>query len=131
MGSCLDVMIKLDFKKNNGLIPAVVQDYITGEVLMLAYMNEQAFDATVRTKKATYYSRSRKSLWIKGETSGHVQLVKEIRVDCDLDTLLLKVEQIGGAACHKGYRSCFFSKLEGQNLKITESIVFDPDEVYK
>ena len=124
-------MIKLDFKKNNGLIPAVVQDYRTGEVLMLAYMNEEAFTETLKTGKATYYSRSRKSLWVKGETSGHVQLVKEIRVDCDLDTLLLKVEQIGGAACHKGYRSCFFSKLEGQNLKITESIVFDPDEVYK
>jgi phosphoribosyl-AMP cyclohydrolase len=124
-------MIKLDFKKNNGLIPAVVQDHITGEVLMLAYMNEEAFTETLKTRKATYYSRSRKSLWIKGETSGHVQLVKEIRVDCDLDTLLLKVEQIGGAACHKGYRSCFFSKLEKQNLKITESIVFDPDEVYK
>ena len=127
----MDVMIKLDFKKNNGLIPAVVQDHITGEVLMLAYMNEEAFTETLKTGKATYYSRSRKSLWIKGETSGHVQLVKEIRVDCDLDTLLLKVEQIGGAACHKGYRSCFFSKLEEQNLKITESIVFDPDEVYQ
>lgn len=124
-------MVKLDFKKNNGLIPAVVQDYRTGEVLMLAYMNEEAFTETLRTGKATYYSRSRKSLWVKGETSGHVQLVKEIRVDCDLDTLLLKVEQIGGAACHRGYRSCFFSKLEGRNLKITESIVFDPDEVYK
>jgi len=131
MGSCLDVMIKLDFKKNHGLIPTIVQDYITGEVLMLAYMNEQAFDETVRSKKATYYSRSRKSLWVKGETSGHVQHVKEIRVDCDLDTILLKVEQIGGAACHKGYRSCFFSKLEEYDLKITESIVFDPDEVYK
>ena len=124
-------MIKLDFKKNNGLIPAIAQDYRTGEVLMLAYMNEEAFTETLKTGKATYYSRSRKSLWVKGETSGHVQLVKEIRVDCDLDTLLLKVEQIGGAACHKGYRSCFFSKLEGQNLKITESIVFDPDEVYQ
>lgn len=124
-------MIKLDFKKNNGLIPAVVQDYITGEVLMLAYMNEQAFEETLKTGKATYYSRSRKSLWIKGETSGHIQLVKEIRVDCDLDTILLKVEQIGGAACHKGYKSCFFSKVEENNLKITESIVFDPDEVYK
>lgn len=131
MGSCLDVMIKLDFKKNHGLIPAVVQDYITGEVLMLAYMNEEAFEETLKTRKATYYSRSRKSLWIKGETSGHVQLVKEIRVDCDLDTLLLKVEQIGGAACHKGYKSCFFSKVEENDLKITESIVFDPDEVYQ
>ncbi len=124
-------MIKLDFKKNNGLIPAIAQDYLTGEVLMLAYMNEQAFDETVRSKKATYYSRSRKSLWVKGETSGHVQHVREIRVDCDLDTILLKVDQVGNAACHKGYKSCFFSKVEGNDLKITESIVFDPDEVYK
>jgi len=131
LGVCLNVMIKLDFKKNNGLIPAIAQDYLTGEVLMLAYMNEQAFDETVRSKKATYYSRSRKSLWVKGETSGHVQHVREIRVDCDLDTILLKVDQVGNAACHKGYKSCFFSKVEENDLKITESIVFDPDEVYK
>lgn len=124
-------MIKLDFEKNNGLIPAIAQDYRTGEVLMLAYMNEQAFGETVRSKKATYYSRSRKSLWVKGETSGHVQHVKEIRVDCDLDTILLKVEQIGNAACHKGYKTCFFSKVEENDLRITESIVFDPGEVYK
>nr|NJM01893.1 phosphoribosyl-AMP cyclohydrolase [Desulfobacula sp.] len=124
-------MIKLDFKKNHGLIPAIAQDYRTGEVLMLAYMNEQAFEETLKTKKAVYYSRSRKSLWVKGETSGHVQHVREIRVDCDLDTVLLRVEQIGGAACHKGYKSCFFSKVEDNDLKITESIVFDPDEVYK
>lgn len=127
----MDVMLKLDFKKNNGLIPVIAQDYGTGEVLMLAYMNEQAFEETMRSKKATYYSRSRKSLWVKGETSGHVQHVKEIRVDCDLDTILLKVEQIGNAACHKGYKSCFFSKVEENDLKITESIIFDPDEVYK
>ncbi len=124
-------MIVLDFKKNNGLIPAIAQDYRTGEVLMLAYMNEQAFNETMRSKKATYYSRSRKSLWVKGETSGHVQHVKEIRVDCDLDTILLKVEQVGNAACHKGYKSCFFSKVEDNDLKITESIIFDPGEVYK
>ena len=124
-------MIKLDFKKNNGLIPVITQDYRTGEVLMLAYMNEQAFEETMRSQKAVYYSRSRKSLWVKGETSGHVQHIKEIRVDCDLDTILLKVEQIGNAACHKGYRSCFFSKVEENDLKITESIIFNPDEVYK
>ena len=128
---CVDIMIKLDFKKNNGLIPVITQDYRTGEVLMLAYMNEQAFDETMRSKKATYYSRSRQSLWVKGETSGHVQHIKEIRVDCDLDTILLKVEQIGNAACHKGYRSCFFSKVEENDLTITESIIFNPDEVYK
>jgi phosphoribosyl-AMP cyclohydrolase len=127
----VEVMIKLDFKKNNGLIPAIAQDYRTGDVLMLAYMNEEAFEETMKTQKATYYSRSRKSLWVKGETSGHVQHVREIRVDCDLDTVLLKVEQVGNAACHKGYKSCFFSKVEDNDLKITESIVFDPDEVYK
>lgn len=122
---------KLDFKKGNGLIPAIAQDDKTGEVLMLAYMNEQAFNETLKTGNATYYSRSRNTLWKKGETSGHVQHVKEIRVDCDNDTVLLKVEQAGGAACHKGYKSCFFSKVEGNDLTIVESKIFDPKEVYK
>jgi len=103
-------MVKLDFEKTNGLIPAIVQDYKTGEVLMLGFMNQQAFDETVKSRKATYYSRSRQTLWRKGETSGHVQNVKEIRVDCDNDTVLLKVDQVGDAACHKGYKSCFFQK---------------------
>ncbi len=124
-------MLKLDFKKGNGLIPAIAQDYETGEVLMLAYMNKQAFDETVKTMRATYYSRSRQTLWKKGETSGHVQHIKEIRVDCDNDTVLLKVDQVGGAACHKGYKSCFFSKVEDNELKIVESKIFDPKEVYK
>ena len=126
-----DFDFKLDFKKGNGLIPAIAQDDKTGEVLMLAYMNEQAFTETLKTGKATYYSRSRNALWKKGETSGHVQNVKEIRVDCDNDTVLLKVEQIGNAACHKGYKSCFFSKVVGNDLKIVESKIFDPKEVYK
>jgi len=124
-------MIKLDFKKGNGLIPAIAQDYKTGEVLMLAYMNEHAFEETLKTGKATYYSRSRKSLWIKGETSGHIQHVKEIRVDCDNDTILLKVDPAGSAACHKGYKSCFFSKVVENDLKIVEIKIFDPAEVYK
>ena len=124
-------MVKLDFKKGNGLIPAIAQDYKTGVVLMLAYMNEQAFDETMKSGKATYYSRSRKVLWKKGETSGHVQYVKEIRVDCDNDTVLLKVDQAGDAACHKGYRSCFFSKLVENELKVVESKIFDPKKVYK
>ena len=98
---------------------------------MLGFMNRQAFDKTVKTKKATYFSRSRQQLWTKGETSGHVQNVKEIRVDCDNDTVLLKVEQIGGAACHKGYKSCFFSQVEDNDLKIVESKIFDPEKVYK
>ncbi len=122
---------ELDFKKNNGLIPAIAQDYKTNEVLMLAYMNEQAFDETMKSGKATYYSRSRKVLWKKGETSGHVQYVKEIRVDCDNDTILLKVDQTGDAACHKGYKSCFFSKLVENELKVVESKIFDPKKVYK
>ena len=128
-------MQELDFNKNNGLIPVIAQDYQTSEVLMLAYMNKEAFDETVKTGKAVYYSRSRQKLWIKGETSGHTQLIKEIRIDCDQDTVLLKVEQLGGAACHKGYKSCFFSKLEskleGNELIITEEKVFDPEIVYK
>ncbi len=122
---------KLDFKKGNGLIPVIAQDDKTGEVLMLAYMNEQAFNETLKTRKATYYSRSRNALWKKGETSGHVQNVKEIRVDCDNDTILLKVDQVGNAACHKGYKSCFFSKIVENDLKIVESKIFDPKEVYK
>ncbi len=125
------IMIKLDFEKTNGLIPAIVQDYKTGEVLMLGFMNSRAFEKTIQTKKATYFSRSRQALWTKGEISGHVQNVKEIRVDCDNDTILLKVDQVGGAACHKGYKSCFFSKVQGDDLIIVESKVFDPKKVYK
>jgi phosphoribosyl-AMP cyclohydrolase len=122
---------ELDFKKNKGLIPAIAQDCNTGEVLMLAYMNQASFNETLASGKATYFSRSRQSLWKKGETSGHVQHVKEIRVDCDHDTILLKVEQVGGAACHKGYKSCFFKQIENNELKIVEERVFDPDTVYK
>lgn len=124
-------MVILDFEKANGLVPAIAQDYRTGEVLMLAYMNEQAFEETIKSGKATYYSRSRKALWKKGETSGHVQHVKEIRVDCDHDTVLLKVDQIGNAACHKGYKSCFFLKVEGNDLNVAEQKIFDPKKVYK
>ncbi|MFP4225311.1 MAG: phosphoribosyl-AMP cyclohydrolase [Desulfobacterales bacterium] len=124
-------MISLDFSKMGGLAPAIVQDYDTGEVLMLAFMNQAAWEATLETGKATYYSRSRDKLWVKGESSGHVQLVKEVRVDCDDDTILLKVEQLGGAACHLGYKSCFFRKVSNGKLEITENRVFNPDEVYK
>ena len=124
-------MIQLDFEKTGGLIPVIAQDHETGEVLMLAYMNKEAWDATLSTEKATYYSRSRQSLWVKGETSGHVQWVKEIRIDCDNDTVLLKVDQVGDAACHKGYRSCFFQKVENNTLVIDGEKVFDPKEVYK
>lgn len=124
-------MKTLDFEKNKGLIPVIAQDAETGEVLMLAYMNAEALDETIRSGKATYFSRSRKSLWKKGETSGHVQHVKEIRVDCDRDTILLKVDQVGNAACHKGYGSCFFSTIEDNEVKIVDKRVFNPEKVYK
>ncbi len=124
-------MIALAFEKCGGLIPAIVQDFKTGEVLMLAYMNEQAWQETLKTGKATYWSRSRQELWVKGKTSGNVQLVKEIRLDCDDDTVLLRVEQVGGAACHTGYRSCFFKKVEGGSIQVVGKKVFDPKEVYK
>ncbi len=124
-------MIQLDFKKTGGLIPAIAQDYATGEILMLAYMNQEAFDATLSSGKATYYSRSRQTLWVKGETSGNVQRVKEIRIDCDDDTVLLKVEQIGGAACHTGHRSCFHKTLENGSIRVIGEPLFDPKEVYQ
>ncbi|MGD2151031.1 MAG: phosphoribosyl-AMP cyclohydrolase [Desulfobacterales bacterium] len=124
-------MITLNFKKMGGLIPAIVQDYKTGEVLMLAFMNQDAWEATLDTGKATYYSRTRQALWIKGKTSGNMQLVKEIRIDCDDDTVLLKVEQVGGAACHMGYRSCFFKTVEDGKIRIMGEPVFNPEEVYK
>jgi len=124
-------MVTLDFDKTGGLIPAIAQDAETGEVLMMAYINEASWEETLKSGKATYYSRSRQILWKKGETSGHVQVIKEIRVDCDNDTVLFKVEQIGGAACHLGYKSCFFRKVEGEELAITEQRVFDPEKVYK
>ena len=106
-------MIKLDFEKGNGLLPVVVQDVHTKEVLMLAYMNEESLNKTIETKVETYYSRSRQALWVKGETSGHYQYVKDIRIDCDEDTILLLVEQVG-AACHTGHYSCFYRNIEGE-----------------
>jgi phosphoribosyl-AMP cyclohydrolase len=124
-------MIALNFEKCDGLIPTIVQDYETGEVLMLAFMNKEAWQETLETGKATFWSRTRQELWVKGKTSGHVQLVKEIRVDCDDDTVLLKVEQVGGAACHTGYASCFFKKVEAGSVQIVGEKVFDPKEVYK
>ena len=130
MKKLMNETIQLDFNKTGGLVPAIVQDNETGEILMLAYMNQDAFNATLSTGKATYYSRSRQTLWVKGETSGNVQLVKEIRIDCDDDTVLLKVEQLGGAACHTGHRSCFYKKVENGTTRIVGKPVFDPKEVY-
>jgi phosphoribosyl-AMP cyclohydrolase len=124
-------MVQLNFSKSaDGLIPAIAQDWQTGEVLMLAYINEESWKLTLETGKATYWTRSRKKLWVKGESSGNVQLVKEILVDCDEDTVVFKIEQIGDAACHEGYRSCFFRKIEGDQLKVVGERVFDPKEVY-
>ena len=113
-----------------GLIPAIVQDYKTGDVLMLAFMNQEAWEATLNTGKATYWSRSRQELWVKGQTSGNQQIVREIRIDCDADTVLLKVEQLGGAACHTGHRSCFHKKIKDGSVQIIGKPVFDPQEVY-
>jgi phosphoribosyl-AMP cyclohydrolase len=123
-------MIKLNFDKMGGLIPAIVQDYKTGDVLMLAFMNQEAWEATLNTGKATYWSRSRQELWVKGQTSGNQQIVREIRIDCDADTVLLKVEQLGGAACHTGHRSCFHKKIKDGSVHIIGKRVFDPREVY-
>ena len=121
----------LDFAKLDGLVPAVVQDHLTGRVLMVGFMNEEAFRRTIETGFATFYSRSRQKLWLKGEESGHVQLVREIFLDCDLDTVLLRVEQIGGAACHTGFQSCFHRRYLNGNLEIVDKPVFDPKEVYR
>ena len=121
----------IDFNKSGGLVPAVAQDADTGEVLMLAWMNQEAYEETLRTGRACYYSRSRGRLWRKGEESGHVQEVRGIYLDCDADTILLKVHQIGGAACHEGYKSCFFRKVEDDQLQVVGERVFDPKQVYK
>jgi len=123
-------MIELDFKKQDGLVPAIAQDYKTGEVLMMAYLNEESWRLTLETGIVHYWSRSRNRLWKKGESSGNLQEVREIRVDCDNDTILIKVNQIGDAACHEGYKSCFYRKVDGEQLRIDGEKVFDPDEVY-
>ena len=124
-------MIELDFKKSGGLIPAIAQDWKTNDVLMLAYINEESWNETLKSGKATYWSRSRSKLWKKGEESGNVQLVKEILVDCDLDTVIFKVEQVGGAACPEGSRSCFFRRFKDGGLTVIGERVFDPKTVYK
>ena len=121
----------IDFDKSGGLVPAIAQDADTGEVLMLAWMNREAYEETLRTGRACYYSRSRGKLWRKGEESGNVQEVKGVFVDCDADTILLKVHQVGGAACHEGYKSCFFRRVQGDGLQVVAERVFDPKKVYR
>ena len=112
-----------------GLVPAVVQDAASGDVLMLAWMNEAALRNTLETRRATFYSRSRKKIWVKGEESGHTQEVVELRLDCDQDTVLLRVKP-AGPACHAGYNTCFYRNWEGAKLRIVEEQVFDPQDVY-
>jgi phosphoribosyl-AMP cyclohydrolase len=124
-------MNTIDFDKAGGLVPAIAQDADTGQVLMMAWMNREAYDETLRTGRAVYFSRSRNKLWRKGEESGNVQQVREVYVDCDADTILLKVHQIGGAACHEGYASCFFRKVEPDGLRVIGERLFDPKQVYK
>ena len=119
-----------DFSKGDGLVPAIAQEAETGEVLMMAFMNAESYAETVRTGRAVYYSRSRKKLWRKGEESGNVQEVHAIYLDCDSDTILLKVRQIGGAACHTGFKSCFYRQVTPAGLKSVGERVFDPEKVY-
>lgn len=124
-------MVELDFSKNeSGLVPAIAQDAESGEVLMLGYMNREAWEKTLETGRAIYWSRTRERLWTKGERSGNVQLVKGIRVDCDRDTVLLRVEQVGGVTCHEGYRTCFYRRVAGDSLAQDEERVVEPDKLY-
>ena len=123
--------MNLDFTKMGGLIPAVVQDLSDGEVLMVGFMNEESFNKTVETGKVTFFSRSRNELWTKGATSGHYLLVKEIRVDCDDDSLLIKAEALGPGVCHNGFRSCFYRRFEDGSWKQSAERAYDPGKVYE
>ena len=123
--------MELDFEKENGLIPAIVQDAVNGEVLMLGFMNREALAKTQETGFVTFYSRSRKKLWMKGESSGQKLLLREMRVDCDQDALLVRAELDGGAACHEGYRSCFFRQMDrAGEAKVVAKQVITPEELY-
>ena len=123
--------MELDFGKAGGLLPAIVQDHRSGEVLMLGFMNDEALAETQRTREVVFYSRSRNRLWKKGETSGHVLRLRELRVDCDADALLLRVEALGPGVCHEGYRSCFFRELDSKGqANVVEERSFQPEQVY-
>ncbi|MBR7131830.1 MAG: phosphoribosyl-AMP cyclohydrolase [Lentisphaeria bacterium] len=124
-------MVELDFEKSGGLIPAVAQDWQTGEVLMLAYISPESWEETLRSGYATYFSRSRNQLWKKGESSGHLQKIHSILVDCDLDSVIFKIEQLGPGACHTGHRSCFYREVTGDGLQETAAAVFDAGKVYQ
>ncbi len=116
---------------SQGLVPAIAQDAASGEILMFAWMNREALALTVAEGRAIYWSRSRNRLWRKGETSGHVQWIKEIRLDCDNDAVLLKVDQVSGIACHTGRKSCFFQRLETDVWQVVEPVLEDPEDIYK
>lgn len=122
--------MNLDFEKADGLVTAVIQDHASGRVLMVGYMNEEAFRKTVETGFATFYSRSRRKLWLKGESSGHRLVVKEIATDCDRDAVLVKVEALGPGVCHEGYESCFFRRLEDGSWRVVDKQTYDPNAVY-
>jgi phosphoribosyl-AMP cyclohydrolase len=122
--------VEIAFQKGGGLVPAIIQDSSTGQVLMLGFMNDEAFAETRRTGEAVFFSRSRNRLWRKGESSGHVLRVKEIRIDCDADALLLRVEPLGPGVCHEGYRSCFFRRIEENGVRTVDEQTFDPAKVY-
>ena len=125
-------MVELDFEKGKGLLPAVVQEFQTGKVLMLAYINRASWEKTLETGEAHYWSRSRQEIWHKGGTSGNVQKIKEIYVDCDNDKVLFKVEQVGGAACHTGHETCFHKQVSRyRRITLVGERIFDPERVYK
>ena len=125
-------MLKLNFDKGNGLLPAIVQDHTSRKVLMLAFVNPESWEKTLETGEAHYWSRTRQEIWHKGGTSGHVQKIKEIYADCDDDTLLFIVEQVGGAACHTGHESCFHKKVDRNgDYSVVGDKIFDPEKVYK
>ena len=125
----MSISAKINFNEA-GLIPAIAQDYETNEILMVAWMNIQAFELTLEKKQAVYFSRSRNKLWFKGEESGNMQIVKDVYTDCDNDVILLKVQQVGGIACHTGRESCFFQKIDGEKIEVTKPVIKNPKEIY-
>ena len=125
----MSISAKINFNEA-GLIPAIAQDYETNEILMVAWMNIEAFELTLEKKQAVYFSRSRNKLWYKGEESGNMQIVKDVYTDCDNDVILLKVQQVGGIACHTGRESCFFQKIDGEKIEVTKPVIKDPKEIY-
>jgi len=125
----MPISTKINFNEA-GLIPVIAQDFETNEILMVAWMNKEAFELTLEKKQAVYFSRSRNKLWFKGEESGNMQIVKDVYTDCDNDVILLKVQQVGGIACHTGRESCFFQKIDGEKLEVTKPVIKDPKEIY-